>query len=160
MENLLQDIGVHFNKGNLVFANDMLAKNPKVFLFKSGGRRPPRHIHNPIELMFFTRWSGQRIDTGLIFFRKVRPGSQQDMGAANKRSPTERSPFRRTCEDLHVILRFRVFCQICILNPLIMGADSSLRADEVELLEKLEAKHRRPAEQSPIQAADDVQVGS
>jgi hypothetical protein len=30
-----------------------------------------------------------------------------------------------------------------------MGADSSLRADEVELLEKLEAKHRRPAEQSP-----------
>src|SRR5260370_1420004 len=26
--------------------------------------------------MFFTRWSGQRIDTGFIFFRKVRPGSQ------------------------------------------------------------------------------------
>jgi hypothetical protein len=43
-------------------------------------------------------------------------------------------------------LRFRVFCQICILNALIMGAGSSLRADEVELLEKLEAKHRRPAE--------------
>ena len=72
---MLQDIGVHFNKGNLMFANE-LAKNPKVFLFKSGGRRPPRHIHNPIELMFFTRWSGQRIDTGLIFFRQVRPGSQ------------------------------------------------------------------------------------
>src|SRR5260370_2384505 len=47
-----------------------------ISLFKSSGSRPPRHIHNPIELMFFTRWSGQRIDTGFIFFRKVRPGSQ------------------------------------------------------------------------------------
>src|ERR1700731_2017979 len=38
--------------------------------------RPPRHIHNPSELMFFTRWSGQQIDTGLSFYRKVRPGSE------------------------------------------------------------------------------------
>lgn len=46
------------------------------------------------------------------------------------------------------------------MSLVVMGADSSLRADEVALLEKLEAKRRRPAEQSPIQAADDVQVGS
>jgi hypothetical protein len=26
--------------------------------------------------MFFTRWSGQRIDTVFIFYRKVRPCSQ------------------------------------------------------------------------------------
>jgi hypothetical protein len=26
--------------------------------------------------MLFTRWSGQRIDTVFIFYRKVRPGSQ------------------------------------------------------------------------------------
>ena len=47
-----------------------------ISLFKSSGRRPPRHIHNPSELMFFTRWSGQRIDTGFIFCRQVRPCSQ------------------------------------------------------------------------------------
>jgi hypothetical protein len=34
-------------------------------IFKSIGPRPPRRIHNPIELMLFTRWSGQRIDTFL-----------------------------------------------------------------------------------------------
>jgi hypothetical protein len=47
-----------------------------VSLFKSSGRRPPRYVHNPIELMLFTRWNGQRIGAGLIFFRKVRPCSQ------------------------------------------------------------------------------------
>ena len=35
-------------------------------LSKSIGRSPPRHIHNPSELMFFTRWSGQRISTVFI----------------------------------------------------------------------------------------------
>jgi hypothetical protein len=35
MENLLQDIGVHFNEGNLMFANDMLAKNPRSFYSKA-----------------------------------------------------------------------------------------------------------------------------
>jgi hypothetical protein len=44
--------------------------------------------------MFFTRWSGQRIDTGLIFFRKVRPGSQlhrsDTEAAANCRSTSLR----------------------------------------------------------------------
>jgi hypothetical protein len=45
-------------------------------LFKSSGRRPPRHIHNPGELMFFTRWSGQRIGTRFNFYRKVRPCSE------------------------------------------------------------------------------------
>jgi hypothetical protein len=28
--------------------------------------------------MFFTRWSGQRIGTVFIFYRKVRPGIQTD----------------------------------------------------------------------------------
>jgi hypothetical protein len=27
----------------------------EISLFKSSGRRPPRHIHNPSELMYFTR---------------------------------------------------------------------------------------------------------
>jgi hypothetical protein len=48
----------------------------RYLLFKSSGRRPPRHIHNPSELMFFTRRSSQRIGTGFIFYRKVRPCSQ------------------------------------------------------------------------------------
>jgi hypothetical protein len=82
------------------------------------------------------------------------------MGAANKRSPNGTIPVPSYRRRSPRNLRFRVFCQACILNALIMGADSSLRADEVELLEKLEAKRRRPAEQSPIQAADDVQVDS
>jgi hypothetical protein len=40
------------------------------------GRRPPRHIYNPSDLMFFTRRSGQRIGNVFIFYRKVRPRSQ------------------------------------------------------------------------------------
>ena len=49
---------------------------PETSSSKCIGCRPPRHIDNPSELMLFTRWSGQRIGAGLIFFRKVRPGSQ------------------------------------------------------------------------------------
>jgi len=37
---------------------------------KSSGCRPPRHIHNPRKLMFFTRWSDQRIGTRLILLQK------------------------------------------------------------------------------------------
>src|SRR6266702_3179636 len=43
---------------------------------KSIGRRPARHVHNSSELMFFTGWSGHRIGTSLIFYRKVRPGGE------------------------------------------------------------------------------------
>jgi hypothetical protein len=32
---------------------------PETSLSKSIGRRPPPHIHNPSELMLFTRWSSQ-----------------------------------------------------------------------------------------------------
>jgi hypothetical protein len=52
------------------------APTPDISLFKSSGCRPSRHIHNPHKLMFFARRSGQRIDTGFIVYRKVRPCSQ------------------------------------------------------------------------------------
>jgi len=41
------------------FATDTIRLQP---LSKSIGRSPPRNIHNPSELIFFARWSGQRID--------------------------------------------------------------------------------------------------
>jgi hypothetical protein len=50
---------------------------PETSSSKSIGCRPPRHIHNPLELMLFARWHGQRIDTVFIFYRKVRPCSEQ-----------------------------------------------------------------------------------
>jgi hypothetical protein len=46
---------------------------PETSSSKSIGCRPPRHIHNPLELMLFARWHGQRIDTVFIFYRKVWP---------------------------------------------------------------------------------------
>ena len=49
---------------------------PETSSSKSIGRRPPRHVHNPRELVLFTRCSDQRIGARLICYRKARPGSQ------------------------------------------------------------------------------------
>ena len=63
--------------------NDVLPHDSLTFgvvtpisLFKSSGRRPPRHIHNSGELMFFIRWSSQRIGTLFNFCREARPCSE------------------------------------------------------------------------------------
>jgi hypothetical protein len=80
--NLLPDVSFYlahrrFWRGPTSFGESRLSVRTlrSVSLFKSSGRRPPRHIHNPSELMLFTRRDGQRIGSVFILFRKIRPGS-------------------------------------------------------------------------------------
>lgn len=85
-------------------------------LSKCIGRRPSGRIHNPTELMFFTRWSSQPIGTVFIFFRKIRPSSQLHR------------PDTETSQIAEVHLSYRIFQDEERVRDgeHIVGADSTL----------------------------------